>query len=210
MTDLKPEEPTSPEVDQPENKPESLDLQAQLAELEAQLSKEVEEKENYKKGVLSKEEENKRLKAALKAFEGTPEEPIEPKEPEEPKAQDEPKEPEEPKTPEKPEVAPQGYNPEKEAIAQFKRENPGVNMEEVLANYRGGKFDTVTEIKDALQDAKDYVDFKSNKKPNSGYSASGGGVSEVETKTTSKVTAKDVEMAKRYFGGDLQRYLKNK
>ena len=76
MTELKNEEKETPtEVAQPEKNAESeIDLQVQVVELESTLSKTLEEKENYKKGVLSKEEEIKKLKAANKALIDSPSE----------------------------------------------------------------------------------------------------------------------------------------
>ena len=212
MTELKNEEKETPtEVAQPEKNAESeIDLQVQVVELESTLSKTLEEKENYKKGVLSKEEEIKKLKAANKALidspsEDSPEEKTEIIPPVE--------KPEEKEQEEKPKVedVPAGYSPEKEAQAQFKKDDPRVNMESVLAEYRGGKYETVTEYLTALYDAKNYSDFKSGNKNNSeNYTAQGSGVSEVENTSHQKVTAYDIAQAKKYFDGSIERYLKNK
>ena len=104
-----------------------------------------------------------------------------------------------------------GYSPEKEAIAQFTKANPNIDMSNVLAHYRGGKQETVTGILDALNDAKDYYEYKSGKTSNvSSMASQGSGVSETKNTVIPKVTLEDVKIADKMFGGDVQRYLKNK
>jgi len=203
MTEFKEEKETSTEGAQPVAKPSStIDEIEKVVELENELSKQLEEKENYKKAALSKEEELKIAKAKIKALTEIPpkEKPQEPEPKEQVVIEDKPKV-----------VEPTGYNPEKEAKAQFLKMYPNVNMQKVLENYRGGKLDTVTEIVSALEDAKDYSDFKSgNTNSSNALSSQGGGVSEVENKYQQKVTSKDIEISKKFFNGNLERYLKHK
>jgi len=210
MTDLNKEEKDTPaEVDPPVEKPEPtiVGLQAQVVELEGELSKQVGEKENYKQGVLSKEEELKKVKAQLKALLDSPPK-EDPQEPEVEKPKEEPKKDEQPKVET---VESAGYNPETEARAQFARLHPDVDMSKVLENYRGGTYETVTEYMEALEDAKNFSDFKSGNKSSAGTAANqGGGVSEVENKSHPNVTAYDIAQANKYFKGDLDRYLKHK
>jgi len=211
MSELKNEgEGTPAEEIQPVEKPESnMDLEVQNTILEEELGKQVEEKDNYKKGLLSKEEENKKLKQQIKAL---TEDPLEPTTEEEPKVIEEITPVETPVEPTVPKES-EGYNPEKEAKAQFIKNNPGINMTDVLANYRGSKYDTVTEYLTALEDAKEYTDYKSGKKTPTNASVmtgQGNGASEVKNIVTPKITARDIEQAKRFFGGDVNRYLKAK
>lgn len=216
MSELKPAENTAPEDVQPEINPESIDSQTQVVELETQLSKEMEEKENYRKATLAKEAENKRLKAQLAAINESPSE-EEPEgeapqsvEPVEPKVEEETPAPVDVPVEEKPkENVSAGYNPETEAKAQFKEKYPNTDMSKVLAEYRGGKYETVTEYLKALEDAKNYSDYLSKKVQPTNYVSQGNGVSEVENTSQPKVTAYAIKQAKKYFKGDVAAYLKN-
>lgn len=201
MTELKNGEGTPAEGAQLAEKPASeIDALGKLVELERELSKQLEEKENYKQAALSKEEELKKVKAQIKALTESPVE-IKPQEvtPVPPVISEEPKV-----------VETTGYNPEKEAKAQFLKMYPGVNMEKILEHYRGGKYETVVEYISALEDAKSYSDWKTGNTSSINLPSQGSGVSEVEGKTSIKVTYKDKEIADKYFGGNLERYLKVK
>lgn len=218
MTELKELEKETPKEEvQPEKKPESgLDSEAQVAVLEEELAKQKEEKDNYKQGVLSKQEEIKKLKAQVQILQDTP--PVEKVEDKEPEQELEPKEKEKKEEAPKediPKEAPktEGYNPETEARAQFARKYPDAKMSDVLVNYRGGSYETVTEYMEALEDAKEFTDFKAGKSSSenvSGMASQAGGVSETENKSKPRVTAKDVEQAKKYFDGNVDRYLRAK
>jgi len=212
MTELKKEEKDTPaEAAQPAENAESIDSQTDLVEVQTELASALEREGNYKKATLAKEAENKRLKAQLAAIN----EPVSEEEPE----GDKPEEPEKPKE-EIPEVVPEptedkpqedvttGYNPEKEALALFADKYPNVDMAKVRAEYRGGKYETVTEYSKALEDAKDYSDFKEGKRPSTNHVGQGNGVSEVDNKSTAQVTPYDIKQAKKYFKGDIAAYLK--
>lgn len=170
-----------------------IGLQADKAILEEKLAQEILEKENYKKGMLSakgkvKEEEKEELKEEVK---------------------EEVKEEKSEVTEAKTETT--GYNPEKEAIAQFSKKYPNVNMTNVLAHYRGGKQDTVTGILDSLEDAQSYYEYKSGKTSDiSSLANQGSGVSETKNVITPKVTTRDIQIADQFFKGDVARYLKYK
>lgn len=201
------EEKTLPEIDRSEKKLESegedtpkteTDFAAEKAILEDKLNKILEERDNYKQGMLNAKEELKKFKKEPDSDVKHQEEELEKKE-----------ELQKPKEQKETLPSKSSYNPEKEAIAQFERKHPDVKFEEVRGFYRGerGK-ETVADILDDLEDALDYRNFKKGGASSFQGFTQDAGSSERPTSVQQKVTKKDIDLADRYFDGDLNRYLK--